>query len=98
MSQIDGAFGVADGITCLENGVGDDESGRLGQTNILTGKDNHASSNEERVLAGIDEAGEIVEGSVGVAGAHALDKSTNGVVMLIALLVETEEAGLKGIF
>ena len=97
MGEIDGAFGITDGVYGLKNSIGDNESGRLGQTNIFTGEDDQAAGDEKGVLAGLDQAGEIIEGGIGIAGPQAFDKSGNGVVVFFALLVKTEETGLEGI-
>ena len=42
---------------------------RIGQTDVLGGQDDQPAGDKKRVLTRLDQAGEIVEGGIGVAGA-----------------------------
>ena len=52
--------------TAFWQAVGNGEGGGFGETDVLRGENDHTADDEERVFAGLDHAGEPVEGGVGV--------------------------------
>ena len=70
--------GVLDGERHLERA-------RIGVADVLGREDHHAPRDEQRVLAGLEHAHQVVERRVGIAAAHALDERGDDVVVLLAL-------------
>ena len=55
-----------------------------------------APGDEPRVLAGLDHAGEVVQGGIDVAPAHRLDERTDHVVVLVAVAVVAQQRPVDG--
>lgn len=72
--------------------VRDHEPLRLGVAHVLGREDHHATGHEHRVFARFQHAGEVVDGGVGIARAHALDEGRDHVVVLFARLVVAQVA------
>src|SRR5712691_10162685 len=71
---------------------------RIGVANVLGGEDDHASDDEQRVLAGFEHAHEPVNRRVRVAAAQTLDEGGNDVVVLFAALVIEQCLVLSSLF
>jgi len=70
----------------------------LGHADVFGGKNDHTAGDEFGVFASVDHTGEVVEGGVGVTGAHTFDKGGDGVVVLFAAGVVAEVFTLEGLF
>ncbi len=68
------ASGRPDELDGAGGGVGHDEAHRVGHADVLAGEDDEAAGDEAGVLAGLEHAGQPVEGGVGVGAADALDE------------------------
>ena len=79
-------------------GDGDDQRLRVGEADVLGGEDDHAPHDEQRVLAGLDHAGQPVERGVGVGAAQGLDEGADRVVVGVALAVVEVGAVLQRLF
>ena len=87
LRQHDARFRHPDDIHRLEAVVGQQQRVGVGVANVLGSEDNHASGDEERVLAGHEHTGQPIDRRVGIAAAQRLDERGDDVVMLLALLV-----------
>ena len=92
--QVDGRFGEqyaglgpADQVGSLLRGDGDGEGDGVSHAYVFSRQDDDAAGDEHGVFAGVDHAGEPVEGGVGVRGADGLDEGGDGVVVEVAGLV-----------
>ena len=56
----------------------------IGDADVLAGQDHQPPGDEARVLARLDHPGQVVQGGVDVAAAHALDQRARDVVVLVA--------------
>ena len=79
-------------------GRGDRERQRLrvGDTNVFSRRDDHASRDEARVLPRLDHPRQVVQGGVGVAAANRLDERADDVVVLVAGAVVAQEGPVDG--
>ena len=85
----------ADEFRRLQGGGSDQQRPRVGVANVFRGADDHAASDETRILAGLQHPRQPVDGSVGVAAAHALDEGAGNVVMGVAAAVVVEGLALN---
>jgi len=92
----DGSLGQSGELERGKGAGGDDEGHRVGVADVFAGEDHHAAQDEQRVFAGVDHAKAPVQGCVGIAAAHRLDKGADDVVVLLAVLVVEEHAALHG--
>ena len=77
----------ADEMDGVLRGDRDGERARVRQSDIFRRQDDEAPRHEERVLAGLQHAGEPVERRVRIRAAQRLDERGNGVVVRVAGLV-----------
>lgn len=63
-----------DTLNCLKTGGGERKSAISSETNVFGGENNHATSNELRVLASLDHAGEVVKCGVNIGAAHGFNE------------------------
>ncbi len=73
--------------------MGHEQRARVGVADVLGREDEHAPSDELRVLAAVDHAREPVDGGVGIASAHRLDEGADDVVVHVAGLVVGQDPG-----
>ena len=81
----------------VETGVGEQQSVRVGQSDVFGGEDDEPAGNEFGVFPGIEHAGEVVDGGVRVAAAYAFDESGDDVVVHLSVLVVGGDVLLQGV-
>ena len=90
LAQWNASFGPTNLVDDVEGGVGQQQSVGVSQSYVLGGEDTQAARNELGVFAALNEAGEPIDGRIGVATTDALDESRDDVVVHLAVLVEGE--------
>ena len=90
--QIDGGvgegnpgFGESDEFAGLLRGHRDEEAARVGQPDVLAGRDDQAPGDETDVLAGMEHLGQPVKRGIGIAAADAFDESAYRVIVGIVI-------------
>ena len=71
----------------VKAGIGKKQGIGIGQPYILRSRNAESARNEERVFAGIQHTGQIIDGRIRVRTSDALDESRNYIVMHLAALV-----------
>ena len=79
----------ADKIGSLRRSVGYHQRLRVRQAYILCRTDNNATRHKAHVLTALNHARQVMQRCIRIAAAHALDKGTDDVVMLVALFIVT---------
>ena len=87
LGQRDEAFGHAHEFHGLLAGDGQGQGIGIGQAHILRSGKDEAAADEARVLAAFQQAGQIVEGRVGIAAADGFDEGRGQLVMAVTVLV-----------
>ena len=85
--QMKASFRQADIIKSLGRGCHHRQSLRVGQADILAGKNNHPAEDEAGILAGVNHFGQPIEGGVRVGAAQGFDEGGNGIKVGVAILV-----------
>ena len=101
--QVDGGLGqVVLGLGEANPGKGLGGGDRLdqglgvGEADILRGQYQQAPDDEFGVLAGVEHAGQPIEGGVDIGTPHAFDEGGNGIVMGISVTIIQHGPGLDG--
>ena len=76
-------------IRSLRRSIGYHQRLRVSQAYIFRRTDNDATCHKAHVLATLNHARQIMQRSIRIAAAHALDKGADDIVMLVALLIIT---------
>lgn len=98
MGKGDLDFRQANSFGCSKRFVGQGKSVGVAQANIFAGKHHHSTGNEAGIFARFDHTSQVVERCVGLTGSHGLNKSRNGVVVLVALSVEAKSGRAYNLF
>ena len=88
------ALGRAEKIVGVLRGVGDDQRLRIGKPDVLHRHAHDAAREIERILAGIEHAGEIIERGVGIGAAHRFVQRADQIVVAVLRLVVDRRAAL----
>ena len=91
------AFGRAQEIVGVLGGIGDHQRLRIGEADVLDGHAHHPPRHEQRVLAGIEHAREIIQRRVGIGAAHRLMQRRDQVVVAVGRLVVDRRAALQDV-
>ena len=89
------AFGMAEKVVGVLGGVGDDQRLRIGKPDILDRHAHDAAGQEQRILAGIEHAREIIQRGIGIGAAHRFMQRRDQIVMAVGRLVVDRRAALQ---
>ena len=98
MRENDAAFGHADAFDGLKGGEGESEGVVAGETDVFAGENDHAAGDEFGIFAGLDHAGEVVEGGVDVGATHRFNEGGDDVVVHVTFFVVAGDDFLGGGF
>ncbi len=97
LRQRDAAFRQADALDGEKGRGGETERRWFGVADVLGGEDDEPPGHEERVVAGLEQARQVVERGVRIAGAQALDQCGDDVVVLLAVAIVEQHAAPRGL-
>lgn len=96
MREIDPRFRHADFLGRSVGGCGESQHAVVCKADVFGGDDYQAPGDVEGVFAGLQHAGEVVEGGVRVGAADGFVEGGDGVVVLVAGAVVDEGFGEGG--
>src|SRR5690606_26667541 len=96
LGEVDARLGQADQVHGLGGGDRHLQRGGVGHAHVLAGVHHEAAGDETRVLPRLDHAGEVVQGRVDVAAAHAFDERADRAVVLVGGAVVAHGGAVGG--
>ena len=91
-------LGPTDKLSGLERRVGQHQSHRVGQANVLGGMDNDAAGNEARIFSGMNHLRQPVKRRIYIAATHRLDECGDRVVVCVLVAVVHHRFFLDAVF
>ena len=84
LGQVELGLGEAHVLDGVGGGRRHHQAHRVGLADVLAGQDDQAAGDEAGVLTGLEHAGQVVQGGLGVGPPDALDEGRDHVVVLVA--------------
>ena len=91
-------LGPTDELGGLERRVGQHQSHRVGQANVLGGMDDDAAGNEARIFPGVNHLRQPVKRRIDIAATHRLDECGDRVVVRVLVAVVHHRFFLDAVF